>query len=154
MVFLTNQPCVFHRNLEISSRYGWMYKLQPTYFKWAGMAAFASYHVRLALLPFRLDTDRTGYVDIPHSLDRHRPHPGGLLAVDVDTIRETNNAIFDDIFWVHLAYSSADRWDRMSTSAPRHRAPLCRPPDRLRSDRSGTACSGGRDGFRDGSTDG
>jgi hypothetical protein len=105
--FLTNQPCVFHRNLEISSRYGWMYKLQPTYFKWAGMAAFASYHVRLALLPFRLDTDRTGYVDIPHSIDRHRHHPGGLRAYDVDTIRETNNAIFDDIFWVHLAYSSA-----------------------------------------------
>ena len=104
---LTNQSCVFHRNLEISSRYAWMYKLLPAYFKWAGMAAFASYHVRLALWPFRLDADRTGYVDIPHSLDRHRPHPGGLLAVDVDTIRDTNNAIFDDIFWVHLAYSSA-----------------------------------------------
>ena len=104
---LTDQPCVFHRNLEISSRYAWMYKLLPAYFKWAGMAAFASYHVRLALLPFRLDSDRNGYVDIPHSIDRHRPPPGGLLADDVDTIRETNNAIFDDIFWVHLAYSSA-----------------------------------------------
>jgi hypothetical protein len=105
---LTDQPCVFHRNLEISSRYAWIYKHQPACFKWAGMAAFASYHVRLALLPFRLDTDRTGYVDIPHSLERHRPHPGGLRAYDVDTIRETNNAIFHDIFWVHLAYSSAE----------------------------------------------
>ncbi|HEU0245971.1 MAG TPA: hypothetical protein VFR38_02705 [Gaiellaceae bacterium] len=105
---LTDQPCVFHRNLEISSRYAWVYKHLPAYFKWAGMAAFASYHVRLALLPFRLDTDRTGYVDIPHSLERHRPHPGGLRAYDADTIRETNNAIFDDIFWVHLAYSSAE----------------------------------------------
>jgi hypothetical protein len=105
---LTNQSCVFQRNLEISSRYAWIYKHLPACFKWAGMAAFASYHVRLALLPFRLDTDRTGYVDIPHSLERHRPHPGGLRAYDVDTIRETNNAIFDDIFWVHLAYSSAE----------------------------------------------
>jgi hypothetical protein len=26
----------------------------------------------------------------------------------VNTIRETNNAIFDDIFWVHLAYGTAD----------------------------------------------
>ena len=26
---------------------------------------------------------------------------------DVDTIRATNNAIFDDIFWVHLAYGTA-----------------------------------------------
>jgi hypothetical protein len=101
---LTNQSCVFHRNLEISSRYAWIYKALPAYLKWAGMAAFASYHVRLALLPFRLDTDPTGYVDIPRSLDRHRP----LLADDVDRIRATNNAIFDDIFWVHLAYSSAE----------------------------------------------
>src|ERR687897_1133656 len=101
---LTNQSCVFHRNLEISSRYAWIYKLLPAYLKWAGMAAFASYHVRLALYPFRLDTDRTGYVDIPRSVARHRP----FLAEDVNTIRATNNAIFDDIFWVHLAYSSAD----------------------------------------------
>jgi hypothetical protein len=101
---LTNQSCVFHRNLEISSRYAWMYKLLPAYFKWAGMAAFASYHVRLALYPFRLDTDRTGYVDIPRSVARHRP----FLSEDLNTIRATNNAIFDDIFWVHLAYSSAD----------------------------------------------
>jgi hypothetical protein len=27
---------------------------------------------------------------------------------DVNTIRSTNNAIFDDIFWVHLAYGTAD----------------------------------------------
>jgi hypothetical protein len=44
---LTDQPCVFHRNLEISSRYAWIYKFLPTCFKWAGMAAFASHHVRL-----------------------------------------------------------------------------------------------------------
>ena len=151
---LTDQPCIFHRNLEISSRYAWMYKALPAYFKWAGMAAFASYHVRLALWPFRLDADRSGYVDIPHSIDRHRPHPGGLLAVDVETIRATNNAIFDDIFWVHLAYQQRRRWDRMSTSAPGYRAPLCRTPDRLRSHRRRTSCVGERDGLRDGSTDG
>jgi hypothetical protein len=38
-------------------------------------------------------------VDIPHSLRRRR----ALLLTDVNTIRETNNTIFDDIFWVHLA---------------------------------------------------
>ena len=31
-----------------------------------------------------------------------------LLTEDVDTIRATNNAIFNDIFWVHLAYVTAD----------------------------------------------
>ena len=90
--------------MEISSRYAWIYKLLPDCFKWAGMAAFASHHVRLALFPFRLDRDRTGFVDIPHSLGRQRV----LLLSDVDTIRATNNAIFDDIFWVHLAYGTAD----------------------------------------------
>ena len=69
---LTNQSCVFHRNLEISSRYAWIHTRLPACFKWAGMAAFASHHVRLALLPFRLDTDRTGFVNIPHSLGRRR----------------------------------------------------------------------------------
>jgi len=101
---LTNQSCVFHRNLEISSRYAWMYKFLPTYLKWAGMAAFASHHVRLALFPLRLDRNRTGYVDIPHSLGRRKV----LLMTDVNAIRETNNAIFNDIFWVHLAYAAAE----------------------------------------------
>jgi hypothetical protein len=101
---LTNQSCAFHRNLEISSRYAWIYTLLPAYFKWAGMAAFASHHVRIALFPLRLDTDRTGYVDIPHNLRRRKV----LLLQDVNTIRETNNAIFDDIFWVHLAYATAE----------------------------------------------
>ena len=101
---LTNQSCVFHRNLEISSRYAWLYKFLPACFKWAGMAAFASHHVRLALFPLRLDRDRTGYVDIPHSLGRRKV----LLMTDVNKIRETNNAIFDDIFWVHLAYATAE----------------------------------------------
>jgi uncharacterized protein DUF2515 len=43
-------------------------------------------------------------VDIPHSLGRRKV----LLITDVNRIRETNNAIFDDIFWVHLAYAAAD----------------------------------------------
>ena len=29
---LTDQSCVFHRNLEISSRYAWIYKFLPAYF--------------------------------------------------------------------------------------------------------------------------
>src|SRR4029077_9413124 len=100
---LTDQACAFHRNVEISSRYAWLYKVLPGCLKWAGMAAIASHHVRLALFPLRLDADRTGYVDIPHSLGRRR-----LLLRDVHTIRATNNAIFNDIFWVHIAYVSAD----------------------------------------------
>ena len=102
--FLTDQACAFHRNVEISSRYAWMYRLLPGCLKWAGMAAIASHHVRLALFPLRLDTDRTGYVNLPRSLGRQR----WLLMEDVNTIRETNNGIFDDIFWAHLAYVSTE----------------------------------------------
>jgi hypothetical protein len=101
---LTSRCCAFHRNMEISSRYAWMYRLLPACLKWAGMAAIASHHVRHALVPLRLDTARAGYVDIPHSLIRRRSR----LIEDVNTIRSTNNAIFDDIFWVHLAYVSTD----------------------------------------------
>src|SRR5690348_12557350 len=109
--------------MEISSRYAWMYKLQPTCFKWAAMAAIASHHVRLALFPLRLDADRTGYVDIPHSLRRRRL----LLTEDVNTIRATNNAIFNDLFWVHFAYVTADDGIgrlRALLQAERHYAPV------------------------------
>lgn len=95
--------CTFHRNMEISSRYAWLYGQRPTSLKWAAMAAIASHHVRLVLFPFRLDADRSGYVDIRRSLSRR-----GLLTQDANTIRQANNAIFDDIFWVHLAYVAAE----------------------------------------------
>jgi hypothetical protein len=81
--FLTGEACAFHRNVEISSRYAWVHMLLPACFKWAGMAAIASHHVRLALFPLRLDTDRTGYVDLARSLGRRRL----LLMEDVNTIR-------------------------------------------------------------------
>jgi hypothetical protein len=120
---LSDPCCAFHRNVEISSRYASMYKLQPACFKWAAMAAIASHHVRLALFPLRLDTDRTGYVDIPHSLGR----PRLLLTKDVNTIRATNNAIFNDLFWVHFAYVTAeDGIERLRAllQAERHYAPV------------------------------
>jgi hypothetical protein len=95
--------CTFHRNMEISSHYAWLYTQQPTCFKWAGMAAIASHHARLVLFPFRLNSDGHGYVDLPRSLSHWR-----LLTEDANRMREVNNAIFDDIFWVHLAYLAAD----------------------------------------------
>jgi hypothetical protein len=130
---LSDPCCAFHRNVEISSRYAWIYKLQPACFKWAAMAAIASHHIRIALYPLRLDTDGTGYVDIPHSLVRQKL----LLTEDVNTIRATNNAIFNDIFWVHLAYvgQRRARGSRLYPHAERLRGspPVrprgCRPPE-------------------------
>jgi len=99
---LSSPCCTFHRNMEISSRYAWLHAQQPVCFKWAAMAAIASHHARLVLYPFRLDADRSGYVDLPRSLSRRR-----LLTTDANRMREVNNAIYDDIFWVHLAYLAA-----------------------------------------------
>ena len=45
---LTPESCAFHRNVEISTHYAWLYTRLPACLKWAGMAAIASHHVRLA----------------------------------------------------------------------------------------------------------
>ena len=86
------------------------------------MAAFALHHVRLALFPLRLDRDGNGFVDIQHSLARRK----ALLSSDVNTIRMTNNAIFNDIFWVHLAYATAGgiEYLRALRQADQHYAPV------------------------------
>src|SRR5262249_57516660 len=91
------------RNVESSARAARLHTLQPAWFKWAAMAAIASHHVRLALFPLRLDTDRSGFVNVARSVRRRR-----LLMQDVHTIRETNNAIFYDIYWFLLPYAAAD----------------------------------------------
>lgn len=95
--------CAFHRNTEISAHYAWLHAQLPTCFKWAAMAAIASHHVRRALFPFRRDADGSGHVDIARSLGRR-----GRLTEDANTVREANNAIFHDIFWVHLAYVGSE----------------------------------------------
>ena len=56
---LTDQGCAFHRNVEISARYAWIYRAMPRCLKWAGMAAIASHHVRLALFPLSTGAPET-----------------------------------------------------------------------------------------------
>ena len=60
-------------------------------------------------------------MDITRSLGRRKT----LLTEDVNTIRATNNAIFNDIFWVHLAYVTADDGIERLRASPASRAPLC-----------------------------
>ena len=65
-----------------------------------------SHHTTSAWRSIRCDFTR-----IAPATCRSRKTPGTseeCCAADVDTIRSTNNAIFDDIFWVHLAYITAD----------------------------------------------
>jgi hypothetical protein len=92
---LVDECCAVHRNRQISAYYAWAYTVLPSSFKWAGMAAIASHHIRVALLPLRIG-------------QMYRPERCRVLSADVDTIRATNNDIFDDLFWVHLAYITSD----------------------------------------------
>ena len=110
---------------------------------WAGMAAIASSEPRAArsVPGYHLDTDRTGYVNLPRSLGRHK----WLLMEDVNAIRETNNGIFDDIFWAHLAYASADDGMACLRGLLQGDGRRMRRPRGLRGDRPRTSCSRGRD---------
>ncbi|WP_134768535.1 hypothetical protein [Nocardioides sp. 1609] len=100
---LVDECCTAHRNREISSCYAWAYMALPTCFKWAGMAAIASHHVRVALLPLHIDTALRSATGPGHGPGRWR-----VLTADANTIRATNNDIFDDLFWVHLAYVTSE----------------------------------------------
>src|SRR5690349_10814351 len=71
------------RNAEITARYVGWYLREPDLFKWAGMAAFASRQVGVAI---GLDAVSAG------------------LFHDLEIIRVTNNLVYSDIAWAHLAY--------------------------------------------------
>lgn len=101
---LTRQPCVFHRNRQISALYAALYLRRPALFKWSGLAAIASRHVRVALWPLRLGADPNEEIDLPAALGRWQ----ALRLVDADRIRQTNNGIFEDIFWAHLVYDGTE----------------------------------------------
>jgi hypothetical protein len=100
---LVDECCAVHRNRQISSCYAWAYMALPTCFKWAGMAAIASHHVRIALLPLHIET-----AYLVSSAHVSRPARWRVLTEDADTMRATNNAIFADLFWVHLAYVTSE----------------------------------------------
>jgi hypothetical protein len=71
------------RNATITERYLAWYEKRPDLFKWAGMASFASRQVGIAI---QMDAATAGTVR------------------DLDIIRETNNLVYADIAWAHLAY--------------------------------------------------
>ena len=135
---LTDQACVFHRNVEISSRYAWIYRFLPAYFKWAGTAAFASHHVRLALFPFRLDKDRTGYVNIPRGRVK-----SALLISDVDTIRNQQCHLRRHLLGASRVRHRRRR-DRSGARSLGSRSPTMRPSSPASRRSTGPPCRGGR----------
>lgn len=87
---------VINRNKRISSVYASLYLNNQEIFKWAGMAAFASNHIGIGLIPYHLK----GYdlLNLENSCKRRG------LANDFNLLRHINNLIYDDIAWTHQAY--------------------------------------------------
>jgi hypothetical protein len=119
---------IVERNAAITAQYAAWYLQKPELFKWAGMAAFASRQVGVALAfsemihePDQLVIQEEGQ-DESFSFDPGRLFrsalnnffsvPSFLLSVgaqqlflaDLDEIRRGNNDIFSDIAWAHAAY--------------------------------------------------
>jgi hypothetical protein len=90
------------RNAAITATYASWYRRHPAIFKWAGMAAFASRQVGIALVPFGAAELVDGIRDELREelgLDRERFD----LGHDLDLIRQTNNQVFADVGWAHAA---------------------------------------------------
>lgn len=93
---LPDESDVIDRNKTISSIYADLYLRHPDIFKWAGMAAFASNHIGIGLLPYRIK----GFELL--SISESCRSKG--LVNDFNLLRHINNRIYEDIAWTHQAY--------------------------------------------------
>lgn len=122
---------IVDRNTAITAQYAAWYLQNPKLFKWAGMAAFASRQVGIALVfsemmhapdPVILQEERPneGFSFDPGKLFRsalnslfsvpsfmHSVAAQQLFLTDLDEIRRGNNTIFADIAWAHAAYQES-----------------------------------------------
>jgi hypothetical protein len=93
------------RNRMITARYAGWYLENPGILKWAGMAAFASRQVGLAILAadLMMAPERQSGADNP-LLALHRFGADRFMLADFEEIRNGNNNIYRDIAWAHAAY--------------------------------------------------
>ena len=103
---LPPETAVTARNHAITSQYARWYLHSPDLLKWAGAAAFASHRVGLALLPYDLIVEDGNAIAIANTIDNSIDEL--VLLSDLDLVRQTNNLVFADIGWAHLAYLSPD----------------------------------------------
>jgi hypothetical protein len=93
---------VIRRNRVITAYYAKLYQSEPKLYKWAGMAAFASYHIGEKLKLW--DWEKNGiksFVDTCQKKNRS-------IADDIQVIRIINNRIFLEIGTLHLAFRQQD----------------------------------------------
>ncbi len=93
---------VIRRNRTITTYYAKLYQIEPKLYKWAGMAAFASFHIgeKLKLWNWK----KTGIKSFPDTCQKKNRS----IEDDVQIIRIINNRIFLEIGTLHLAFSQLD----------------------------------------------
>lgn len=111
---------ILARNAAITGTYAAWYTRFPDVLKWAGMAAFASHRVGLALKPYCFKLLKNTITDIEETetdLSPKKPGRRGFRLIrgckesiikGLNLIRETNNHVYEDIGWAHVAYLSRD----------------------------------------------
>lgn len=93
---------VILRNRSITSFYAQLYQQEPLLYKWAGMAAFASFHIGDRMQMW--DWEESGIK--PFVLTCQKKNRS--LEDDFQIIRIVNNRIFTELAWVHRAFSELD----------------------------------------------
>lgn len=90
---------VIKRNRTITTYYAQLYQNEPQLYKWAGMAAFASFHIGDKLRMW--NWKNSGIKTMSFTCTKKNRS----LEDDFQVIRIINNKIFSEIGWAHLAFS-------------------------------------------------
>jgi len=112
------------RNAAITATYASWYRRYPSFFKWAGMAAFASRQVGIALAPLAASSLADRVRDSVLESLGIEPPDELVLTRELDLIRQTNNQVFADVGWAHAAFVAEDGGlaavERGLSGQPRH----------------------------------
>jgi hypothetical protein len=99
---LPTEENVIARNRTITTYYAQLYKSEPALYKWAGMAAFASFHIGEKLKMW--NWKKSGIKTISQTCRKKNR----TLEDDFQVIRILNNKIFSEVGAAHLAFSQLD----------------------------------------------
>lgn len=93
---------VIRRNRIITASYAQLYQNEPKLYKWAGMAAFASFHIGEKLKLW--DWTKIGIKSFPDTCQKKNR----TIEDDAQIIRIINNRIFSEIGTLHMVFSQLD----------------------------------------------
>ena len=99
---LPDEEQVIKRNRTITTYYAQLYKNEPQLYKWAGMAAFASFHIGEKLKMW--NWEQSGIKPLSMTCDKKNR----TIEDDFQIIRIINNRIFSEIGGTHLAFAQMD----------------------------------------------